>query len=282
MSDRQDIPRFLPHGELNKCGCFIGTHLRKHFSLPISWATCKVRFSNLRLGLHLCLTVAFCLIATQTTTAQEKSPESIDTSELPDPPTYLVALLERTPVVWQLGQRDPKVAAERPTLAGETKYAVRYAYNCRKRWRYDERASKLIITIRYTRIEWIPTHRIWLRDPPAWKDFWSDRIVLHELDHLRISSDPRHGERFKQRLKDTADLELQIANGIQIDQNYINKVVDDHVKNVFRDHVDLIEIRYQELDRVTNHGRRPVPADSPLAGMLKHASRSTVDPPPET
>ncbi len=96
--------------------------------------------------------------------------------------------------------------------------------------------------------------------------------MLHELDHLRISSDPRIKNRFEQRLREESVLVRAINNGDVVNQNLVSQLVKEHVVEIFQEYSDLIAIRYKELDRITNHGQRPVPADSEIAKLLADES----------
>ena len=219
------------------------------------------------------------LLLLLTASGAAESPVALKLSDLPEPPEHLRTLIDRTPITWESGDRKEGNPTDgRLTMAGETKYDVRYSYRCSKRWSTDSGGSKLRVTVRFAEILWKPTHRIWIKNRPPDHQFWTNRIVLHELDHLQISSDPRHGDRFKQRLRDESKIVHDVANGEAVNQKYVEKVVSDHVERIFRDHTDLIEIRYKELDRVTVHGRFKVPKDSPIAKLLER----TAEPPSQS
>lgn len=208
-----------------------------------------------------------------------ESPIPFDLSELPDPPKHLRELIDRTPIIWESGERqEDEASAGSLEMAGETKFAVHYSYRCGKKWRTDPGESQLHISVRFAEIEWKPSHRIWMKDRPPDHEFWTNRIVLHELDHLRISSDPRHGDRFKQRLKNQSQIVHNLTVGDIVDQRYVDQVVRDYVEKIFHDHTDLIEIRYKELDRVTVHGKFKVPQDSPIAKLLEQRSEPVSEP----
>jgi hypothetical protein len=244
--------------------------------LPSCTLASKVRFRSVKpVPIHR-FAVGLALLVVLTTTIWAESPAIFELAELPVPTKELLDLINRTPVRWESGVRSEEdQPSENPKLAGETKYVVRYSYACRKTWSVDKSTAELRISVRYLRIVWKSTHRIWLENRPANENFWSDKIVLHELDHLRISSDPRHGERFAQRLIDKSLIVQDVDQDNVVNQEYVDQVVGDHVEKIFRDQTDLIQIRYQELDRVSNHGQRQVPPDSPIAKLLKQASEPT-------
>lgn len=126
----------------------------------------------------------------------------------------------------------------------------------------------IVINVRYDRVEWTPTHTIWFLQRPASEGFWSDPLVRHEFDHVRISSDRRLAVQFEQMLKRTSVLNRPISDSDVVNQKFVDQIVDQHVAEVFAEISELISIRYKELDRVTEHGRRGVPSDSPLNQWL--------------
>ncbi len=204
------------------------------------------------------------------------SPEPIEISELPAPPEEIRRLIDRGPLDWESGHRDDRDQPDdAPQLAAETEYRIKYFYHARNRWIVNQDRTQVTVTAQFTQIEWNPTHRIWLRRRPVTDMFWSDEIVLHELDHLRISSDPRHEARFKQRLRTQTRFVCPITAGDVVNKQFIDRLVHDHVDRVFQEHIDLIAIRYKELDRITKHGQRPVPQESAVAKLLSESTDPT-------
>jgi hypothetical protein len=204
----------------------------------------------------------FCVPALAET---ETTPVQLE--DLPAPPEPIQELLESAQVTVETGaesQRDAKLSAE-------TVYRIEYNYGSRSTWRLDDTGEKLQIRIRYLKIDWLAKHRVWFRSVPETEGFWSNSLVQHELDHVRISSDPRFARDFEQRLRANVVLNRTVEAGVKVDRKYVNKLVEEHVATVFEEVSELIAIRYQELDRVTDHGRKPLPADSSLTEFLDPA-----------
>lgn len=156
------------------------------------------------------------------------------------------------------GQRDA-TSPNRAKLTGETHYRLIYNYSSRPRWRLDASGRNLRIAIRYQSIKWHTTHRIWLQELPATDGFWSNKLLLHEFDHVTISSDPRLATAFKRRLNETSVLHRKVDTSQIVNRRYVDKLVKQHVEDVFQEISDLVQVRYKELDRITDHGQRPLP-----------------------
>ena len=158
-------------------------------------------------------------------------------------------------------------------IDAETSYEVAYGYRSRSRWRVDPVSKEVVVHVRYVEITWKPTHSIWLRRKPPADRFWSDPLVLHEFDHVRISSDQRLAKRFRQRLRERSTLRRRVHDVAAVDSEMVDGWIDDEVRRQFREMSELIRIRYQELDRWTDHGLRPLPTESPLNELLRGAGQ---------
>lgn len=88
---------------------------------------------------------------------------------------------------------------------------------------------------------------------PDTETFWTNWLVLHELDHVRISSDPRHEELFKKLVSEKAPFQQSAK---------------EYVQDAFGKVTSLVDIRYQELDRLTNHGMLDLPKGTTLDAIL--------------
>ncbi len=201
---------------------------------------------------------------------------AIELGDLPQPPDEILALIRAGRVSFEAGPRDPLAEPRNgPRTTAETRYRIVYNYRSRSTWKVDRANARLVIHVRYLQIEWKPTHTVWfLRSPPT-SDFWSNRLVLHEFDHVRISTDPRLAARFEQLLRDQRVLHRTIDDEAVVNREYVDRLVGQHVDEVFSEISDLISIRYRELDRLTRHGLEAVPNDSPLQELLRSAVPDT-------
>ena len=74
------------------------------------------------------------------------------------------------------------------------------------------------------------------------------------------------------RLPVTAAAIFSATLGVAQAQDFcakVDRLIDQHVAEVFQRVSQLVEIRYQELDRLTLHGQLPVPPDSSLNKILE-------------
>ena len=206
--------------------------------------------------------------------------EAIELADLPDPPDEIAALIKNGKVTMSSGRkpweevRDARdrtgVSGSGLRLAAETKFTLNYDYRSRMRWRSQDNADGQLVTINitYTRAKLIHDHKIWFRRRPHEERFWDDRIVRHEFDHVRLSSNPLIAKRFLEKLRETRTLRKQVGGNIQLDEKVVRGLVNEHVQSVFDEIVDLVGIRYKELDRETRHGLKPIQDDSEILDWM--------------
>ena len=202
--------------------------------------------------------------------------EQIDLAELPDPPAELEKLIDEGDVSFFVGQRAADAQSRSPNrggtkLSAETHYHLGFDYRCRSRWRIANANGKRIlsITVAYQQIKLNRSHEIWLRNRPKSSTFWSSKLVLHEFDHVRLSSDPTIERHFVESLRKDKTITEEIAANVRVTETFVRAAIDRHAKEIFDETIALINIRYQELDRQTDHGLQPLPDDSSLAEWLR-------------
>ena len=211
----------------------------------------------------------FAVVLLTTGSVVGQQPRKLLMTSLPEPPRQLKKLLAAGTVTFEVG---PRVSAAGPLIVGETHYSISYRYKSEAKWqlsRDDQGARVLIIDEGFSRVRWKPRHLIWLRDQPEAGEFWSNSVVLHELDHLRISTDPRVAKRFVELLRQRRVIRHLLQPGEVAGRELTDKLVERAARAVFDELTDLIAIRYRELDRETSHGRTPLPSDSKLHELLR-------------
>ena len=144
-----------------------------------------------------------------------------------------------------------------------------YSYRSKTRWHVEGDRSQtaqdggaarvLIIHVRFGEIDFETTHHIWFRDRPDNDGFWEAPLVLHELDHVLISSDRSLAHLFESKVKTLSRIEFPLATDESPSEALVKKIVASKMEAAFQAVSELAEIRYEELDQVTRHGREPLP-----------------------
>ncbi len=202
--------------------------------------------------------------------------EQIDLAELPDPPAELGKLIEEGDVSFFVGERAADAQSRSlnrggTKLSAETHYQLGFDYRCRSRWRIAKSNGKRVvsITVSYQQIKLNRSHDIWLRSRPKSSGFWTSRLVLHEFDHVRLSSDPTIEKHFVDSLRKDKTITEELAANVRVSDTFVRAAIDRHAKKIFDATIELIDIRYKELDRQTDHGLQPLPEDSSLSRWLR-------------
>ncbi|WDQ19150.1 hypothetical protein [Rhodopirellula sp. P2] len=239
--------------------------------------------------------------------------EPIEMSSLPAPSQDVAELL-------QVGQVEFISGGPRPSetrglrspgfinreFDAETRFSLTYHFSSRCRWWWDEEG--IVIRVRYPELNLKVFHEVWFRQRPNdLRQFWSSKLVQHELDHIRLSTDPRVLKRFETAVRSDESLRFSFSevrsilgeqavssNNAQAGQHtrsamprrssrltpeQVRKLINERVRAHFDQTFQLIEIRYRELDRQTAHGSFAVPADGPLREWLDHSSAEQVPQP---
>lgn len=168
---------------------------------------------------------------------------------------------------------------------GLTTFDASYSYRARHSFRVAGSGAdrQLLVQPRISSLRFTRSHTIRLPRSLQGPDFFTNRLVLHELDHVRISNDPRWEQLFRSRVREIDLLAAPLPPGTNAIKRVAEQVIRDAIEKAFREVQQLVEIRYQELDRVTQHGLRPLPeeywkefAGDPAAAPEISASGSTA------
>ncbi|QEF99946.1 hypothetical protein Mal15_40130 [Stieleria maiorica] len=205
---------------------------------------------------------------------QDESIE-IRLDELPKPPTEFAKLIHSGAVRLITGGQptsDPDSLPAGRRLAGETRFTFRYRYDSRARWQVETRLSgaalgqaMVLVRVRFRSLQLITTHEVWIRDPPPSDQFWDNRVVRHEFDHVRISSDPRIEKHFLDAAKEMEQMRVPLSSvagagaGGRVENAKVQALIEAGMKQALDDTTDLVRVRYRELDRLTEHGMLPLP-----------------------
>ncbi|MDG2222563.1 MAG: hypothetical protein P8L85_14385 [Rubripirellula sp.] len=200
------------------------------------------------------------------------APQPIKISSLPKPPDEIAEQLRAGKVHLITGKQPADHVANQRGLDAETDFEINFSYRCQPQWQHDAAQGTVRIRMNFTRIQWEPKHTIWFRNPPPGSRFWQDTLVRHEFDHVRLSADPRMKKQFIQMLRAKRVITPSVKTNQVVNRALVDSLVGEYVTSVFREVTELINIRYLELDRVTRHGRQPVPQESTVEQWLKPKS----------
>jgi hypothetical protein len=201
---------------------------------------------------------------------RQASPKPIPLAELPEPPIELKKWIEVGDVKLSFGGRKPLD----DRMMAETKYRMVHRYRSNPRWSIRNRGTDRVclIRLRFRSIRLSTTHEVWFLELPATEDFWGNPLVLHEFDHVRLSADPRLAKRFAELVQEETVIEKRLGENESVDEQWVQDQVDQYVQEQFARVSDIAAIRYRELDRLTRHGRSPIPADSEIAKTMEEIS----------
>lgn len=214
-------------------------------------------------------------------------PNASDTRDSPDQPTepdWTAYSTEPWPETLSQWDAMPAAPAEQQTLLdsgqvtflfyddqqfprnypGETRFSLRYQADTDYRWKLVRTRSgqwELVVRPQWKRIRLTLLHQILLPARYQTDNFFERALVRHELDHVRISSDPRYANYFRKRLRqELRQVHVPCAPNSP-HATIAKQAVRERVEQIFQQTLDLIGIRYRELDQTTRHGTAPLPDD---------------------
>jgi len=202
--------------------------------------------------------------------------QTFTTTELPEAPEEVARLLQEGNVEFVFYDAQ----AIRRRMTGETRFTLRYRTNHQLRWQLQRQANgqgKLTIRPILRPVQWELEHKVLLPSYMIGPDFYQEDLVRHELDHVRITLDSRYRQLFQQWLReDLRTVRLELPPGFDVSQFSVlaHQAIEQETAERFTKLLDLIQIRHQELDRETQHGRRPLPDD-----FLQRPIESVTPPP---
>lgn len=179
-----------------------------------------------------------------------------EVEKLPEPDESAAPIIESGKVEFRFYD-DTTI---RRTFTGETRMAMKYQLETKFRWRLTRSGGErqLKVTVEHHPTKFDVFHQILLPRDHAREDMFSIPLVLHELDHVKISLDPRYVALFEEWYHDeTKSLILELEDGTK--ESEFNALIEAEIQTkaqqCFDRMLQLIHVRNRELDRVTQHGR---------------------------
>ncbi|EMI43221.1 putative secreted protein [Rhodopirellula sp. SWK7] len=221
-------------------------------------------------------------------------------ADLPEPPADLKPLIKKGNITFLIGGDRPSVVnpSRSTSIRGrrfdaETQFRLSYSFKSRCRWGWDGASTsrRLAIDVGFSRLRIEVRHLMWFLNMPDRETFWESPLVRHEFDHVRLSSDPRVSSQFVSAVRKHDRIELSREDSEDLLAEASRRAgrtqykrggplstltgTDAHswlttiVQAEFDRTVELVGIRYQELDRQTDHGRYDVPETGELREWLQ-------------
>lgn len=170
---------------------------------------------------------------------------------------------------------DPAIEPDR--FPGRALFSI----DVRTRFLYDYQVVKrrarryVIIRPKLQRIQWKLKHMIRLPKSYDAPTMWDTVLLLHELDHVAISSDPRLRMLLERALYSVERIEHPIAQAGVLDDAAIQKIINDEFIKRRDAVIELATKNYKLLDKVSAHGARDIPDRD--AFFRKLYSKETLD-----
>ena len=80
---------------------------------------------------------------------------------------------------------------------------------------------------------------------------------------MRISADPRIEQYFFDEVKKLSEFKTSVANVLdnrdRVDKRKVYQVIEKELEAILKRTIGFVQIRYRELDHLTDHGLRPLP-----------------------
>jgi hypothetical protein len=214
------------------------------------------------------------LTAQDSATATDKPPTdsaSNDTKTLADPdaqrvlsllkeaPPHLLRLMDRGKVRWSFDDLPLKEAGKQ----GLTKFQYEVGHRAQFRYRWLASSGsqyRLAASIAYQKLSFEMEHEIILSEFFSARGAWKSRLLLHEFDHVCISTDPRVAAIAEDLFFGRERLEVVVdAKGYQQQiQQEIEKQILEKFEGRKAAFGKMLQAAYDRLDALSLHGLQPI------------------------
>ena len=228
---------------------------------------------------------------------QASGQTALPLDSLPDPPAELSDLITQGNVefvhgtsLFRTGQRsselanlpkelrsalDQQIAGDNqpdrpiPRLSAITAYRIEFRITKYNTWKWNAANRSITSQMRARLQSWEPIHTIWFRNQPGPVRFWDNPLVQHEFDHVKLSTDKNMEQRFKSLLQKGNRQTIRLTPDQIPSDQMVDEAIDRWIEKMFQNIVNLIDVRYVELDRITSHGQLPLPDESSLSDIIR-------------
>lgn len=174
-----------------------------------------------------------------------------------DPPPELRTLVKTGNVGIEF--YDP--AFERRRYPGHTAFMIEVKLRFLYDYRVVTRAGRQFVQIRprIERSDWKLTNTVTLPESYDTPEMWDSALMLHELDHVAITSDPRVRMLIERLHQAVTVIEQPIQQPGDLNDAAIQKLINDEYVRRRDAVIELVKKNNQLMDKVSVHGNRRIP-----------------------
>jgi hypothetical protein len=180
-------------------------------------------------------------------------------SLLKEAPPHLLRLIDRGKVRWSFDDLPLKEARKQ----GLTKFQYEVGHRAQFRYRWLASSGsqyRLAASIVYQKLSFEMKHEIILSDFFIAQGAWKSKLLLHEFDHVCISTDPRVAAIAEDLFFGRERLEVMVdAEGYQQQiQQEIEKQILERFEERKAAFGKMLQAAYDRLDTLSLHGLQPI------------------------
>jgi len=188
---------------------------------------------------------------------REDAATSLDHLQAGPPPEYFRDLINRGNVTIELYDPRGKRLAWPGVTAFDLQVKHDYRYHHSVVSRGGTRYLRIALQVSITEKKF--SHTIHLPDKHRGPEFWEEALPRHEFDHVAVSTDPRIDMLLEHLYTKLDIVDYKLGPRESPRAKLVNKVVDEILAERRQAVLELIRANYVLLDKVTAHGRLPVP-----------------------
>ena len=208
--------------------------------------------ANRRIALNAASIAAWIALTGTFAAEPEKSKSNDD-----QPPETIARLLDGGSVSWRY--YDP--SEDKRRYPGRTEFQLAVRHKHLLKFDVVRRAGerRAVIEQRLDALKFTLTHTIELPQEYDTPRRWERDLVLHELDHVAISTDPRPRQLIRYLYEQTTKIEVPLDADEALDGKLAQNTMNDHLDVRLKAVIAVINWNNRLLDRVSDHGNREIP-----------------------
>jgi len=200
-------------------------------------------------------------------------------SLLKEAPPHLMRLIDRGEVRWSFDDRPLKEARKQ----GLTKFQYEVGHRAQFRYRWIASSGsqyRLVASVAYQKLSFEMKHEIILSEFFSAQGAWKSRLLLHEFDHVCISTDPRVVAIAEDLFFGRERLEVVVdAEGYQ---QQVQQEIERQILEKFEERKEafgkMLQAAHDRLDALSLHGLQPIDDRKKMfAELYSHEFLEAID-----